>query len=595
MTKIASPRVNQAQAGGPGKLSRLRTALVLAVLVAAGVWWFSQRPTEATNLSATVAEQATKPQYGGQVNIGNVALALSALSWDSADFNWKHNLDTGLVYEQLFAADLTKATRNGGKHPFVADAYLPPETIRGELAESWQWKDDPARVEIQLRKGVMFPEKPGVMPARELTAEDIVFSYTRLDKSPKKIQGYFDHVEKVEATGPHTVVFTFKNYNAEWDYRFGWGYYSGIVPKEVADKGAGDWKNINGTGPFMLKDYVQGSQYTYEKNPNYWDSEKIDGESYKLPFVDKLVYRSIRDEATWLTALRTGKLDILEAIRWSAVPELQKSAPQLKWSKYLAMTTPYLSMRVDTKPFDDVRVRRALNMAINKQEILSSYYGGQGVMLGFPMHPTYTGFYEPLEQMPDSVKELFTYNPEKAKQLLAEAGYPNGFTFKVQTANISQENDLLSLLSAYLEKVGVKLEIQTLEYGAFLSAMMTRTVAPGYFMAQGPANPTTSLRKQFVKGQGWNPSQYNDPEFEKQVTQIFLERDESKRMALIKTATREILDKAPYIWLPVQYVYTAWWPWVQNYGGELRAGANRPGPIHTRVWIDRELKKKMGF
>ena len=77
--------------------------------------------------------------------------------------------------------------RNGGKHPFYADAWLPSDAIRGELAESWEWKDNPLRVEIKLRKGVMFPEKPGVMAARELTADDVVFSFNRLDKSPKKI------------------------------------------------------------------------------------------------------------------------------------------------------------------------------------------------------------------------------------------------------------------------------------------------------------------------------------------------------------------------------------------------------------------------
>ncbi|MFX5207097.1 ABC transporter substrate-binding protein, partial [Acinetobacter baumannii] len=85
-------------------------------------------------------------------------------------------------------------------------------------------------------------------------------------------------------------------------------YYSGIIPKEVADAGAGNWQNVNGTGPFMLADFVQGNSHTYVKNPNYWDKDKINGTEVKLPLVDKLVYRTIKDEATYLTALRTGKL-----------------------------------------------------------------------------------------------------------------------------------------------------------------------------------------------------------------------------------------------------------------------------------------------
>ena len=223
---------------------------------------------------------------------------------------------------------------------------------------------------------------------------------------------------------PHTVVFEFKEFNAEWDYRFGWGYYSGVMPKEVADAGAGNWKNANGTGPFMLSDYVQGNSNTYAKNPSYWDKETIGGVEYKIPFVDKLVYRTIKDEATYITALRTAKIDMLENIRWQNVEQLKKSAPTLQWSKWLSMSGQFLSMRVDTKPFDDIRVRRALNMAVNKQEIVSSYYNGNAELFAYPQHPDYLGYFEPLDQMPASVKELFTYDPAKAKQLLAEAGYP---------------------------------------------------------------------------------------------------------------------------------------------------------------------------
>ena len=540
--------------------------------------------------------QAEKPQYGGNLEIGTVYVTLTALSWDLADWNWKQNHDTGQFYEQLFAADLSKSKKNGGRHPFYADAWLPSDAIRGELAETWQWKDNPLRLEVNLRKGVMFPEKPGVMAARELTAQDVVFSFNRLDKSPKKISGYFDHVEKVEALDRHTVLFTMKEFNAEWDYRFGWGYYSGIMPREVADAGAANWKNANGSGPFRLTDFVQGNSNTYLKNPLYWDKEKIGGQDYKLPFVDKIVYRTIRDEAAQISALRTAKLDLLEYIRWSSVDELKKSAPNLKWSKWLNMSGQFLAMRVDTKPFDDIRVRRALNMAVNKQEIVKAFYNGNAELFSYPQHPDYAGYYEPLEAMPDSIKELYTYNPEKAKRLLAEAGFPKGFSFKVQVCScVPDHMDLVPLIAAYLEKVGVKIEIQPMEYGAFLSAMTSKTNAAGYFMNNGHTNPTTTIRKSFVKGQVWNPSQWTDPEYDRKMAAAYLERDEGKRQAMLKAMTREILDKAPYIWLPTAYIYTAWWPWVKNYNGELRAGAVRPGPIYARIWVDQEMKKKMGF
>lgn len=544
---------------------------------------------------APTLAQAEKPQYGGALNIGNVYVTVSPMSADTGDWAWKHSQDTGLAYEQLFAADLSKSKRKGGAYSFTSDAWLPTDALRGELAETWELKQNPLRVEVQLRKGVMFPAKAGVMEARELTADDVVFSYERLNKSPKKIPGYFDHVDKVEATGKHTVVFSLKNYNAEWDYRFGWGYYSGVIAKEVVAAGPSNWKNVNGTGPFQVADYVQGNSLVFQKNPVYWDTETISGQKYKLPFVDKVTYRFIKDEQTFITALRTAKLDVLEAVRWSHVAELKKSAPKIQWSRYLQNGGQFIAMRVDQKPFDDIRVRRAMNLAINRAEIVKSYYGGNAEVLAYPMHPTYTGYHEPLEQMPDAVKELYTYNPKKAKELLAEAGYPNGFSFKVQTSSASVEGDLLQLVGAYLEKIGVKMEIQTLEYGAYFSAMMTKTNAAGYFMFLGNTNPTTALRKSFVKGNVWNPAQFSDPEIDKKMAEVLAESNERVRQVKVRLMTREILEKAPLIYLPSAYVYSGWWPWVKNYGGELRAGAERPGPIHARMWVDQDMKKKMGF
>jgi hypothetical protein len=331
------------------------------------------------------------PKYGGNLEISTVYATLSALSFDSYDWPWKHNHDTGSVYEQLFATDLSKAKSRGGEKGFVADAYIPSELIRGELAEKWEWLQNPLRVKITLRKGVMFPEKEGVMKARELVAEDVVFSYKRLASSPKAIPTYFDYIKDVTAPDKYTVIFEMKHHFAEWDYRFGYGYYSAIMPKEVVDAGATDWKNVNGTGPFKLTNYIQGNSNTYEKNPNYWDKETINEKEFKLPYVDKITYRIIKDEATRVTALRTGKIDIMESIRWQDAEQLKKSAPDLKWNRWLATSGTFLSMRVDQKPFDDIRVRRALNMAVNKEEIIKAYYNGNAEMFAYPQHPEYTG------------------------------------------------------------------------------------------------------------------------------------------------------------------------------------------------------------
>lgn len=535
------------------------------------------------------------PTYGGELNVGTVNVTLSALSWDPADWTWKSNHDVGNVREQLFAGDLTKSKRKGGIYSFIPEAYLPADSIRGELAERWEW-EGPLTLVIHLRKDVIFPEKLGVMKQRELVADDVVYSYDLINESVKRIPTYFDHIKEVVARDKHTVVFYFNEFNAEWAYRFGYGYYSGISPREMENVDRKNWRNVTGTGPFSLQRYIQANAQIYARNDKYWDSEQIGDASYKIPFVDKVTYRIIKDEATFLTALRTGQLDILEAIRWIAVDHLKETTPELKWNKWLATSGTFIALRVDMKPFDDVRVRRALNLAVNQQEIVDRFYGGHAELMAYPQHPEFGEYFEPLEEMPASIKQLFSYDPVEARRLLDEAGVPEGFTFNMQVCSCSpSQMDLVPLLESYLDKVGVKVKIQPMEYASFLSAMTTKTHGPGYMLASGHTNPITTIRKSFVSGQTWNPSQYSDPQLNEEVRLLHLERDEEKRIRIIRRLTRRVLDEAPYVWLPTAYVHTAWWPWVKNYGGELRAGAVRPGPVYARIWIDEEIKSALGF
>ena len=154
---------------------------------------------------------AEDPTYGGELNVGTVSVTLSPLSWDPADWTWKSNHDHGSAREQLFAGDLTKSIRNGGPYAFVADAYLPTDSMRGELAESWYW-EDPLTLVVKLREGVIFPAKPGIMEAREFVADDVIYSYDLVNDSPKRIPTYFDHIERLEARDEHTVVFHLNQY-----------------------------------------------------------------------------------------------------------------------------------------------------------------------------------------------------------------------------------------------------------------------------------------------------------------------------------------------------------------------------------------------
>jgi len=546
--------------------------------------------------AAGAMAQIEPPKYGGTLNVATVSTGVTTLTWDLAD--WQASLqtrDTGQFYEQLFSIDFSKAKSHGGPYPFTITGWQPTDSMRGELAESWSWTD-PLTLVVNLRKGIKFPAKQGVMAEREFVADDVLYHFNRLNTSPKRTQGYYDHIDKLEVKDKYTLVFKFNKFIADWDYRFGNGWFSGIQPREVVDAGAGNWKNANGTGPFMLTNVVIGSALTFTKNPIYWDKEVINGKEYKLPYVDQLVHRVLKDETTQKSALRTGKIDILAAVSWESAKELKQTTPQLKWNRWLSAGAYRIAMRMDTKPFTDIRVRRALNMAVNKQEIIDKFYGGEAEMFTYPMHPEYVGYHKPLKEQPESVQELFRYDPAKAKKLLAEAGYPNGFTFKMQACACDPVRmELMPLIAAYLEAVNVKMEIVPMEYGAHLSAMTSHTNAAGYLTGTGDINPTTSLRINYGKGQVYTASMMDDPKLDARVAEANAERDEKKRQQILQEMTTYVLDQAPAIWLPAPYVYTAWWPWVKNYGGELYVGAGRSAPIYARIWIDQDMKKKMGF
>jgi peptide/nickel transport system substrate-binding protein len=542
---------------------------------------------------------AVKVQYGGTLTYLDQSPGVNPMSWDNVDIVWKHGQDNGFFKEALMMGDLQKGPRGTNEYAFQAGAYIPSDVLRGELAERWEVKNNPLRVLFYLRKGVYWQEKPGVMKAREFTADDVVYSQTRVKNSPKDA-GRLAFEDRWEALDKYTAVMYMKEWNTEWAYRMAWGYYDAIQApeQEKAPGGPKRWENVTGTGPYMLTEYKEGHSQIYTKNQNYWDSETIGGKKYKLPFTDKVIMMIIKDEATQLASLRTGKIDLMMALNWKHIDGLKKSNPQLQFARYLATSNYTMAMRMDMKPFNDIRVRRAMNLTVNKQEIIDSFFGGNAEMHTYPFPPTFKSVYTPLDQLPPSARELYSYNPEKAKKLLAEAGYPNGFTFKAQIPNSSQTGlDLGAMVAAYLAKIGVTLVLEPMDYASWLSRMTRKNHTEGIFFSNDHGTPYAGIRKNFAKGETWNPHMMDDPFIDKTHSETVEnpKLSEKQKLAVMKKLAVYALDQAPCILLPLSYTYSAYWPWVKNYYGEQRVACQRSAPIMARIWIDQEMKKKMGY
>ena len=216
-------------------------------------------------------------------------------------------------------------------------------------------RTNPLRVEVQAAQGRDVPgqaRRDG--SARADRRADVVFSYYRLNKSPKKIPGYFDHVDKVEATGQaHGTCSRLKNYNAEWDYRFGWGYYSRhLCPRRVVDAGAGQLEERQ-RHRALPAHRLRAGQFLppSARTRSTGTSETIGGTELQaaLRRQDHLPHDQGRGRR-WITALRTGKVDMLEAIRWSARGEPEEERPAAAVEPLAQHTAAqFMAMRMDVR------------------------------------------------------------------------------------------------------------------------------------------------------------------------------------------------------------------------------------------------------
>jgi peptide/nickel transport system substrate-binding protein len=414
----------------------------------------------------------------------------------------------------------------------------------------------------------------------------------RLRESPKIGSTRFDWWDEWVALDKYTVVLKLNKFNGNWGYLVGWGAFIQIVPPELGDKEViKDWRNACGTGPFILADYVPGSSITYVKNPDYWDTTLIDGKEYEIPFVDRVVVPFFPDASIRYAALRAGKVDIVQAVAWQEWDSLAETNPELKFSRYLASGGYVIPVRHDREPTDDVRVRKALSMALDRQSMIETLFGGNGVILNRPANMFETTVYTPLEELPPDVAEQFEYNPEKARQLLADAGYPNGF--KIEVMHYSGLEDLASLVKAQWEEIGVEAVINPVDNAVFYSKFYAKEHENALLQWRGIPSAFVEERTFSTPEQIWNPSMYDNAEYQAKYDQMRFETDDAARDVLIKELAVKLLSDIYMIVLPGSYTQTYWQPWVKNYFGETVVGYQEYGPVLAHVWLDLDLKQQM--
>jgi len=558
----------------------------------------------------------TGPNYGGTLRL---SLTADSTSWDDVvTRSFVQPITMIQTNDSAWRGDWTKGPA-GGYGTYESDwlsAYDVFDHKAGYAAESWEWYIDSAtgkgKLIYQVRDGVHYALNPNseasrLVGGREMTADDFVFSFTQIMTDPRAYcyKAYKSMRESFECekTGPMEVTITVDAVDLITAIAK-FGNYVFIVPPEVVAKygDMANWKNSVGTGPFMLTDFVPGSRMELKKNDNYWGTDPIGpGKGNQLPYIDAMQFLIIPDASTRLAALRTGKIDMMINIGYEDAENLRATAKGImEGAGGLGGTAWYVYMNSQREPFSNIKVRRALLMSVDLELIKESLNHGLGQILTYPIEytPAYADCYLSLDDpdCPESVKELYVYSPDKAKKLLSEAGYPDGFKC---TALIGQnEVDYFSVIKEMWSKVKVDLELDVRESGAVRSVYNSGDYdVCGASGGRGPISTFYHMVTLVGEGSaGGSGAQIDDPvcdEASAKMQELII-TDFKGAMKMFREHMKYVLDQAYVVTAPQYRLSNFWWPWLKNYSGEYMVGYYDQYNWSTWVWIDEDLKKTMG-
>jgi len=416
--------------------------------------------------------------------------------------------------------------------------------VQPDAAESYT-ADNPTQYTFKLRKGVKFHN------GREMKAADVKYSIERIldEKTGSPRRSNFAPIDKIETPDDYTLVLKLKNPYAPLLSILA-DRTTAIVPKEVVDANGGKLDKVAvGTGPFKFVEYVPNTRTKLEKNPDYF----IKG----LPYLDTVIYQPIPDDTARSTAVRTGAVDIVEYAP-------AKDLALLKGDSKITMAgegnnnVRHLSFNNKVKPFDNVKVRQAIAWAVDRKAVLDAAVNGAGTPL--TAGPFLSTFW------PGLPNPVFKQDLAKAKQLLAEAGFPNGFKAKMKnTPTYAFLGNAGIVVQEQLKAVGIEFEIISLEWSVFLKDYMAKdyeAMVSGY---SAFVDPHTVFDTYYVTGRANNFMNYTNPKFDDLVAKAATTSDQAERAKLYREAQTILLEDCPMVFLYAANEYEAMQSYVKGY------------------------------
>ncbi len=557
-----------------------------------------------------VAPDTDKPQYGGEIVIlTNTDIEV----WNPGSSVGRGPEQDGIMLEQILGVDRAAGPAGTGETNYIG-GVSDFKYVTGKLAESWSTPEVGVWI-LDIRQGVHFTNHAGFeasefVGGREMTAEDVAYSIEWMRDNPTSVSSISEpnlmQNVVVERTGDWQItVRTPVAATTGYLWIMGGGGAQYVWPKEWLDEYAtsNEWRDVVATGAFMIDDYIAGSAAKYIKNPNYWGVNPVGpGKGDKLPYADKLTWQIVPDASTRQAALRTGQAEwsFIDNFRKEEFDTIIENNPEIKYAQTI-IDPLQISGRVDLadNPFSKKEVRQAMMLAIDHPSIVEDLFQGQAELIDSPARKWYPSIYTPLEELAEETQELYGYNPEKAKELLTQAGYPDGFKMTLVLQNTPEMEEMASLVKAYWDEVGIDLSLNVVEASIF-TGMWVGYAVEDLMLSRYPGG-TGALFVRYSMGyyrgpNFFNMSHVNDPPgtdpiienaYNVQNENVMVNYEEADRVT--KETWKYVLGEAFTIQLPAPWGYRVWQPWLKNYFGEAQCKW-----WVQYAWIDEELKASMG-
>jgi peptide/nickel transport system substrate-binding protein len=417
---------------------------------------------------------------------------------------------------------------------FIVNVYdgLTARDARGNLvpalAESWR-RLNPTTWQFVLRKGVKFHN------GDDFNAESVKFTLDRATNPETKatISSELSTIASTAIGDGSTVNVVTKTPDFLLPVRLGELFGLMLSPKHTAAVGKEAMAiKPNGTGPFKLVTWLKNERMVLEANEGYWRG---------APKVKKLTVRPILEDAARIAALQAGEVDLISPIPYARIEELKRH-DKLAIKTIAAPRIFHVTIDVRKPPFDNVKVRQALNYAVDVDAILKTLYFGYGTRLATVVDTGALGY--------DPRVRPYPFDPNKAKALLAEAGFPNGFEteFDSFTGSIADHAKPAEAIIAYLQKVGLKIKPNLFEFSAFGPRRVANRTAPLFIYSIGDAylEPSWVIRWLTQGGLGMH---YKNAKLDEMLTRIEATDDPKKRAPQYSDVQKLIKDEAPFIFL----------------------------------------------